>query len=321
MSRFQSFLSPHIESYITFRKAALRWNEITYESNLALFDKHCFTEHPKSGALTQEMVEQWCAQRATESNNSCRARIMAVLGFIDYMRVRGLTDVKPPDTPKREACTYIPHAFSKSELANFFSACDSLPETPPSITVLSRRLTVPVFFRLLYSSGIRTNEARMLSVEDVDLTHGVLNVLRSKGHTQHYIALHDTMLDLMKKYDADIRALYPERTYFFPSRNGRHHREKAWVQRNFRQIWSKCNIGRATAYDFRHNYAVENINKWVGEGLDFSKFVYLSKSMGHVKLESTKYYFHLVPAFADIMDELAGQSFDEIVPEVDYEES
>jgi len=71
----------------------------------------------------------------------------------------------------------------------------------------------------------------------------------------------------------------------------------------------------------RHNYAVENINQWIGEGFEFySKLVYLSKSMGHSSLESTKYYFSLVPAMADILLELTGCDFDNIVPEVEYEE-
>ena len=42
--------------------------------------------------------------------------------------------------------------------------------------------------------------------------------------------------------------------------------------------------------------------------------------MGHGSLESTKKYFHLVPAMADILLELTGRDFDDIVPEADYEE-
>jgi hypothetical protein len=41
--------------------------------------------------------------------------------------------------------------------------------------------------------------------------------------------------------------------------------------------------------------------------------------MGHSVLESTRYYYSLVPAMADIIEKLSGQDFDEIVPEVDDE--
>ncbi|MFQ9704807.1 MAG: hypothetical protein ACLR0U_28270 [Enterocloster clostridioformis] len=31
------------------------------------------------------------------------------------------------------------------------------------------------------------------------------NIRYSKGHDQHYIALHDSMADLMRRYDSAIR--------------------------------------------------------------------------------------------------------------------
>ena len=320
MSRFQSFLAPFIEAFITFQKASGRWNG-TYEQNLFLFDSHCTWSFPEAETLTQEMVESWCVQRTTESNNSCRTRIFVISNFVRYLREREIVDVVGPSIPKMEPCTYVPHAFTDFELANFFRACDSLPPTPHTPAVLTRRIVVPVFFRLLYSSGIRTNEARMLRVDDVNLVQGVLNIRHSKGHSQHYVVLHDTMLDLLRRYSAAIQALHPRREYFFPAHNGSYLANQ-WVVYNFRKLWYKHNIPHATAYELRHNYAVENINQWIGEGFEFfSKLVYLSKSMGHASLESTKYYFSLVPAMADILLELTGRDFDNIVPGVDNEES
>ena len=87
--------------------------------------------------------------------------------------------------PRKERRRYIPHFFTHTELENFFRACDSLPSIPFTAEQRSRKITIPVFFRLLYSSGIRTNEARMLRIEDVDLCHGILNIRYSKGHAQH----------------------------------------------------------------------------------------------------------------------------------------
>ena len=44
------------------------------------------------------------------------------------------------------------------------------------------KVEVPVFFRLLYSTGMRTTEARLLRVEDVDLQSGVINIRYTKEH-------------------------------------------------------------------------------------------------------------------------------------------
>ena len=315
MSKFKSFLAPFIESFVAFQEAAERWNG-TYGQNLRLFDRHCQRMFPDNTALTQEMVDSWCAQRETEINNSCRVRVYAISNFISYLRDRGETDVTGPCVPKIGRSTFIPHAFTGTELGRFFSACDHLPRKGNPLAAKTRRLVIPVFFRLLYSSGLRTCEARLLRVGDVDMSQGVLNIRKSKGHSQHYVALHGTMADLLRRYSHSIKAVHPEREFFFPSGGGSL-LTNSWVSYNFRQIWHRANPSRATAYELRHNYAVENINQWVGDGFEvFSKMACLSKSMGHASVESTMDYFHLVPALSNIVLDLTGAGFDIIVPEV-----
>lgn len=321
MRKFQSFLTRDMEAYMSYRKASGHWN-YSYEKYLRLFDYHCFQRYPTEKTLKQEMVSGWCAQHPTETNNSCIARISVILSFMDYLRMHGKTDVIGPNLPKRERCTYIPHAFTAHELKNFFDACDNIPATPPTPLKLARKITTPVFFRLLYSSGIRTCEARMLQTDDVDLERGILNIRHSKGESQHFVALHDTMLDLMRKYNDSIHSIYPGRQYFFPSPIHGSHYSQIWLSQNFRKLWDTLNTSHAIAYDLRHNYAIQNINQWVNHGFDFdAKLLYLSKSMGHSTLESTRYYYSIVPAMSDLIEDLSGKDFDDIVPEVDYEES
>jgi len=319
MSKFTSFLKPLIEAYIFYQKASDRWNESSYEVHLLIFDRYCKRQYPVETELSQEMVDSWCKKRESETNNSCRTRIYPIISFIRYLRKREKTTIMEPVIPQKEPRTYIPHSFTETELKNFFAACDSIPSSPKTESQLSRKITIPVYFRLLYSSGIRTNEARMLKCEDADLINGILNIQYSKGHAQHYIVLHDSMLELMKQYDTAISKQYPNRTYFFPARKDSFHTSK-WVQRNFRTMWDICNGSHTTAYALRHNYAVENINQWIGMGFAFDdKLLYLSKSMGHSVLESTRYYYSLVPGLVDILE--ARSDDDMIIPEVQYDEN
>lgn len=163
----------------------------------------------------------------------------------------------------------------------------------------------------------KPKEARLLRTADVDLVHGVLNIRYSKGHNQHFVVLHDTMLELMKKYNEAIEKLYPGRIFFFPDRHGSF-RDERWVNENFRKMWNKYNNSRAIAYDLRHNYATVNINSWIGEGFGFDdKLLCLSKSMGHSSTENTKYYYSLVPCLANIIE--IKSSDDTVIPEVNYE--
>ena len=314
MHKFESFLAPVMESFVAFRQASGRWND-SDSLNIRLFDRHCATMLPRATELTQEMVDGWCRRRETELlSNSHRGRIYVIFHFVNYLKARNLTGINAPSIPVKMPRTYIPHAFTEEELENFFKACDSLPGVPRKRDVLLRKIAVPVFFRLLYSSGIRTNEARLLRVSDVNLDNGVLDIRYSKGHSQHFIVLHDTMLVLMRRYDSAMRMLYPEREYFFSSSRGSYYTQQ-WIVVNFRQLWYKHNTAHAVAYELRHNYAIENINRWVGEGLDFlDKLLYLSRSMGHSDLESTKYYYSLVPALNGILSRLTGDNFNNTVP-------
>ena len=319
MSKRKSFLSPYVEAFTSYRKASDNWCDF-YERMIWAFERHCADNHPDSDILTQEMVDNWCKQHENEINNSCRARIYAVVNFVRYLRKRGQTNVNEPLIPKKERVTFIPHAFTQAELDDFFSACDNLPKTPNRKEIRARKIIVPVLFRLLYSSGIRTYEARMLRCCDVDLQNGILNIRQSKGRgNQHYVVLHDSMLSLMREYDAAIETLCPGRIYFFPSPNGKHY-GKDWIIVNFKKLWASTDKPHATAYAFRHHYATQNINRWTDEGFAFDdKFTYLSKSMGHYDIESTKYYYSLTPGFANILEEKTNVDFEDIVPEVEYE--
>lgn len=86
-----------------------------------------------------------------------------------------------------------------------------------------QRMTLPVFFRLLYSSGMRTTEAILLERNDVNLENGVVSIKRGKEYDQHYVVLPDTMLDLMYTYDREIAGLVPHRRMFFPTPDDRPH--------------------------------------------------------------------------------------------------
>lgn len=317
-----SFLSPQIKNFIHFRRISGNWNESSYEPNLKLFDGYIARNYPGACTLTQEMADTWCAKRETETNNSCRSRIYVVVSFIKYLRERNITDIGLPEIPRKEKRTYIPHAFTDTELKGFFRECNALSVYNNNPSHKLRKIVVPVFFRLLFSSGMRTTEARLLKRDDAGLDNGIVNIRDSKGHDQHYIVLHDSMAKLMRRYDAAADKLIPGRTFFFPSLHDKPH-PKGWVVWNFNELWSKVSNSDATAYELRHNYATHNINNWTDSGFGFEdRLLYLSKSMGHRCIEETKRYFSIVPALSDILKEKTQDSMDNIIPEVNsYEET
>ena len=316
MIEYTSFMKSMINDFITYQTASQHWNEVSYGRNLKTFENYCIKNYPDSNVLTQEMIDNWCSQRNNENNNSCITRICVIVAFLKYTNSRGLTDLQIPKFPKREKRKYIPHFFTEEELSNFFKACDNVESKRHSKNSISRKITLPIFFRLLYSTGMRTTEARLLKRNNVDMVNGIINIEESKGYEQHYVAIHDSMKELLITYDSEISKLYPDRMYFFPAVHNGHH-TKAWVTDNFRELWKKHNTSYAVPYDLRHHYAIMNINSWTNQGVDFTaKLYYLSKSMGHTTIESTKYYYSLVPAISDTIETQIGKNFDALIPEV-----
>ena len=71
----------------------------------------------------------------------------------------------------------------------------------------------------------------------------------------------------------------------------------------------------------RHQYAVENISSWEDDSFTFSERLhYLSKSMGNRHIQSTLYYYSIVPRLAVQIQAKTEEGFNEIVPEVWDEE-
>ena len=320
MNTYRSGFADLIQEFIKYRKASGMISD-GYMYNLGLFDQFCAINYPPGTPLIQDMVDIWCAKRDTELNRSCNTRVRPIRAFIKFLRKHDSTDVALPPVLKAEPWTYIPHTFTHEELKNFFAECDALPNKYKSQQV--RKLVCPVLFRLLYSSGIRTTEARLLRREHVDLERGILSIEKSKGYDQHYVALHKSMTELLRKYDSAMDTIQPQRTYFFESPLGRCY-SREWLTNIFREIWERANGPGSDAipYALRHNYAVENINRWKEDGFEFSdRLNYLSKSMGHREIASTLHYYSITPRLADTIQSKTEKGFNSIVPEASYEES
>ena len=302
----------------------------------AKFDKSRLV--PMTASLTAICHDYRCTYLLDANENSCffqnkdgsaRSRHSVAHFFREILwqskipyQCRDLTDVLPPAVLRPEPRTYTPYAFEEDELNRFFHVCDSIQPYLGRRASVIRKFTVPVFFRLLYSTGMRTTEARLLRTEDVDLRRGVIDIQKSKGYDQHYVVMHDTIANLMARYDRAIAELQPSRTYFFQSCKDSHY-SREWVKDNFRTLWNKANGFAASpvAYDIRHHYAIVNINRWTDDGFGFSdKLHYLSKSMGHRSIEATRYYYSIVPRLADTLRDKTEDGFNAIVPEVSDDE-
>lgn len=215
-----------------------------------------------------------------------------------------------------------PYLFTDHEIEAFFTACDSLKYDPHSP---KRHVVLPAMYRLHYCCGLRCKETRTLKRESVDLTENCIDIWQSKGPKSRRIFISEELASYLYEYDEKLNYFLPGRTYFFPSREDVPYGAGAF-QNNFLKIWytafpEKKNDGVSIrAYDFRHHLAYANMNRWLREGKDVGVMLpYLMKYMGHQDLESTLYYFHLVP---EIYGEILKKAsvFEGLLPEVAHEQ-
>lgn len=76
MNTFCSGFADDLEKFVQYRRASGSWNEYASHQNLVYFDHFCVNNYGGAPALTQEMVDSWCAKRDTETNGSCYTRTL-----------------------------------------------------------------------------------------------------------------------------------------------------------------------------------------------------------------------------------------------------
>jgi integrase len=315
--------SSEFASYISALVATKRSSGYKYETaeyHLHKFDSYCCL-HDSSKIFSKNLILGWAKVRDGEDPAAHRTRISPIRELGKYMQSHGVSDAYIlPSSMHRKIDRYVPHFFTKLEITTFFSACDNLKA---HAGMYARHLVLPIFFRLLYCCGLRICEARTLRVENVDLKNGIIDIIESKGHRSRRIPFAQDLLVLFKIYDERVAKIYPGRIYFFPTTKSGCYKGKS-ISPIFKKIWKAAGLtqgggNRPRAYDFRHHFALTNLNRWITSGVDVnSKLPYLTKYMGHSCMESTAYYLHLVPEFFPTFSKKVKVT-ESVLPEVDYD--
>jgi integrase len=224
----------------------------------------------------------------------------------------------PKNIPNKQI-RYQPHIFTEDELKAFFLSIDSCK---PSVGSPLRHYVIPVVFRLLFTCGLRSSEARLLETGDVDLSTGKIFIKKSKGWEARVVYVCDDMLDLLRRYDNIADDIYPNREAFFPNQLGSFY-SKSTIWLWFREFWdvlpeaAKVSGNKPRVHDFRHTYCVYRLNDWVKNNKDVNAlYPYLSEFVGHSNFADTDYYLTLSESFYPEFNRRISKSNKAILPEV-----
>lgn len=290
-------------------------------ASLKTFYYYCCREYPNDPYLTDDKIARWAEKRPNETNSTRNSRIGCLNDFIRYLNKRNHAYFPEVPLLKGDRIVRDPILFSKAELNNFFKATTELKVNRSFGMVhdcqVIDKIEVPVIFRLLYSTGMRPCEVRNLKVGDVDHEKHILTVHQSKGYTERMIVLHESVVGMLIEYEKKISKIIRNRSYYFPRVDGHSPQSMQWLCTHFKDAWKKYNTSDVIPYSFRHNYAIENINAMPRTGYEITpELIALSKSMGHVNLTSTLYYYHLTPQFAELYSDILGETINQLLPEI-----
>lgn len=319
---FRSKLGTDMETFIIQKRAAGH-PYVTSAQILGYLDTMIAEAFPESDILSKDICNAWVEECSKLHQNTLLRRVTPVRQLGKYLAGCGKPAYIIPNGVPSKQVRYDAHIFTMPELKAFFASIDQCRKSPYAPY---RCYVIPVVFRLLFTCGLRSSEAMLLSVEDVELNTGKIFIRKSKGWEARIIYVSADMLDLLCRYDNIIRRFFPGRHAFFPNWKGDYY-NRSTIDVWFHEFWDKLPEASAAkgnkprVHDFRHTYCVYRLNQWVEEKADLNTlYPYLSEFVGHSNFSDTDYYLTLSETFYPELEARMREVNTAILPEVPHED-
>lgn len=312
---FKNYIKDFIEL-----KQAVGYKYFAEAAHLKRFDTFTCEKHSSANALTKEIVMEWCAKKAYEKQANLCARASITRQLAIYIDNLGVNAYVIPKNHFKSGEKYVPHIYSDDELKRFFQETDKCHyccECP------YRHRIMPIFFRMVYSCGLRASEARFLKVKDVDLYHGILTINHTKKDNSRLVPMTDELTKKCRLYSKQVHKYSDEERCYFPLIDNRP-MSHGNIYKNFRKFLWRAGIshgGRGFGpriHDFRHSFCCHCLKKWSFEGKDLINYLPILRIyLGHNSFEETAYYLRLT---ADVFPEITlklEKMYADLIPKLD----
>lgn len=290
-----------VDGYIASRRALA--TRFTTEADVLAFFLKGVDRDADADAVTRGQVLAFLAGNGRLTQT--RALKYCVLnGFYRYAVSRGYATRSPlplPEEEPRKPSPRPPYVFTREELHRLFVALDLRRRRSPKLDVPTFR----AFLLLLYGAGLRTMEARSLTVADVDLSDGLLTVRVSKFYKSRLVPIGPQLVEALRAY-AKLRAARPyphgKDSSFLANRDGTM-LKRTIVLLAFHRLRRTAGISDGDGarlspglHSLRHSFAVHRLTAWYRQGADVQRLLpVLSTYLGHARLADTQVYLSMTP--------------------------
>ena len=302
------------------QKRTVGYKYAAEERVLARFAAFCRSEFPELRAPDQASVEAWlsAARRRAVTPATLQGLAAPVRELARWLGRRGVPAYVLPKGALPRPARYVPHIYTDQELAALFTQTDRCRY---SSQVPLRHLVMPVLFRTIYACGLRASEARLLRLDDVDITIGVLQIRDAKGGKDRQTPVSAPLRVRLAGYHDHVVGRSGG-DWFFPGTAGKP-LTLGNIDKNFRRFLWQARIshgGRGhgpRVHDLRHSFAVNNLRSWFTHGQDVGALLpVLQTYMGHSSLADTAYYLRLTAESYPDITARVQQATGDVVPPV-----
>jgi len=237
--------------------------------------------------ISEEEINDYLTGLAQMSKSPSRSSFKhAVYGLRYYYRLMDQSK-RATDLPSMRKEAKLPVIFNRSELRQLFKAP----------TLLKHRIALT----LIYSAGLRSQEAINLKLSDIDFERRTIHIRQSKYKKDRIVPLSGYIAKGLRKY---IAAEHPHIWLFNGKEpDGRYSvKGLSWVMR---ETLKKTDIKKdVSLHSLRHSYATHLLEDGVN-------IVTIKELLGHAHIATTMLYLHV----AQIPPGAAHSPLDTLYPE------
>lgn len=293
-----------VEAYLAYRRSF--GFELAIEGGqLGSFAR--FADQIGAERLTLELAADWARASRYPRPISWARRIEVLRGFAAFCLRSDPGTVVPPRNlfgPSRRRL--VPHIYTDEELRSLLDATDCL--SPPGGL---RSATCRTLFGLLAATGLRISEALKLTLSDVDLVNGVLDIRDTKCHQRRLVPLHASVTPHLQAYAQLRDQLVPGQgcNRFFLRDDGRAVDRRSMLyalHEVCRQLgWQvRGDHPHHRLHDLRHTFIVRSVLRLYEQSGDIERGLpALSIYVGHAKVVDTYWYLTGIPELMAIAAE------------------
>ncbi len=250
--------------------------------------------------ITTEQVKQYyqyTKQRANTrfdgglSNASINNQRRMLHSFMDYLRQTGRYEIPYIKIPSLKDRKEKLNTLTPEEIKQLFEATHIGDGSPWDTEIAIRdRALLSVF----YGCGLRRNEVKHLSIDDVNLDKAIIHVRKGKANKERLVPINKNNIKYLEDYLYNARPTLLRGTnteaYFVSMRSQQMNdvtmnlRLRILVQKTKNYILIDKN---PSLHTLRHSIATHLLSNGM-------KLEHIAKFLGHSSLESTQIYTHLI---------------------------